>query len=378
MRGLREILKLAGKGERKVAAVFGITPESCHRAVTHLRAGAPDIPVWLFAVGEPAPETIELCNRVLVRRGSLRLAIDAYRLLWPFWVALGVAPWLGGHGRWPLKLAPFLIPPFRVLIQNKSGDFLAATPSGILRHASRLARDTADNIWNALRTASHAVGDAGRDIGNWFAGGALNLRLLGLLAIGILLRWLGYPHARLFHRLHGKESLVLEEPAATRGNEVVRFESTGQRWDGEKLERLARESNARWILWGAGDAPPPLPFNELLTFAVSRQPYFRAWKPMMLFTAPFRTLQPGEFSRVMAPIAPAILVDRKKLLALGIPRIPLAATAWMLLFWKAAAAGWHSYSAGQDRPLKEQPDLPMQETAFLLNLFRARTLRRLG
>src|SRR5262249_23633797 len=195
---------------------------------------------------------------------------------------------------------------------------------------------------------------------------------------GILLRWLGYPHARLFHRLHGKESLVLEEPAATRGNEVVRFESTGQRWDGEKLERLRRAANARWVVWGPGDAPAPPPFHQLQTLAVSGQPYFRAWKPMMLFTAPFRTLQPGEFSRVMAPIAPAILVDRKKLLALGIPRIPLAATAWMLLFWKAAAAGWHSYSAGQDRPLKEQPDLPMQETAFLLNLFRARTLRRLG
>src|SRR5262245_43473876 len=76
MSALRAILRVAGKGEAKVAAVFGITSESCHRAVVHLRAGAPDVPVCLFALSQPSPETLALCKLVLVRPGSLRLAFD--------------------------------------------------------------------------------------------------------------------------------------------------------------------------------------------------------------------------------------------------------------------------------------------------------------
>ena len=63
----------------------------------------------------------------------------------------------------------------------------------------------------------------------------------------------------------------------------------------------------------------------------------------MLFPfAPFRTLQPEEATQVLAPLSGTILLDRQKLLSLGIPRCGLAETAWMLLFWKAAAAGWRS------------------------------------
>ena len=81
---------------------------------------------------------------------------------------------------------------------------------------------------------------------------------------------------------------------------------------------------------------------------------------------------------MLAPIAPSILVDRQKLLALGIPRCLLADTAWMLCFWKAAAAGWRSFSVGQEQPLGEEPDLPVQETEFLFHLLADRTLRSLG
>jgi len=94
--------------------------------------------------------------------------------------------------------------------------------------------------------------------------------------------------------------------------------------------------------------------------------------------ASFRTLQPGEFSRVLAPLSHAILVDRRKLLALGIPRCSLTGTAWMVLFWKAAAAGWHSFSVGQSRLLREQPDTPMQDTAFLANVLTDKKLRTIG
>jgi glycosyltransferase involved in cell wall biosynthesis len=63
---------------------------------------------------------------------------------------------------------------------------------------------------------------------------------------------------------------------------------------------------------------------------------------------------------------------------LGVPEASLAGTAWMLLFWKAAAAGWRSYSVGQAGRLREQPDFPMQETAFFLRVATHSALRRLG
>lgn len=369
MSGFRGILKLVGKGESKVAAVFGTTPESCHRAVVHLREGAPGIPVLLFATQKPALETIALCESVMVRRSSLRLAAEAYRMLWPHWVALSVAPWQGGHGRWPLKLAPFFIPPFRVLIQNRSGDFFPGTPPAMVRHLGRVSRDAADGLWNALRTAAHAIGDVRRGATHRLSGATLQ-------AVGTVLGWSGYPHCRMFERLHGSEVLPVDVPPAAGGG-VLRIESAGPRWDGESLERAARASDAKWILWGRGDVCEP-PFDDPLTFAVSQQQYFRAWKAMMMYTAPFRVLEPGEFSRVTAPVADTILVDRAKLLALGIPRTSLAVTAWMLIFWKAAAAGWRSYSAGQSRPLTEQPDFPMQDAAFLLKLLSDPALRRLA
>ena len=65
-------------------------------------------------------------------------------------------------------------------------------------------------------------------------------------------------------------------------------------------------------------------FEDPRTFAVSPQTHFRAWKPAIVPTAPFRTLQPGEISQVLAPISHTILVDRAKLLALGIPDASLA------------------------------------------------------
>ena len=57
--GLRSILKLAGKGDAKVALVFGRNAADCHRAVLHVREGAPDVPVWLFSTTEPSAETAD-------------------------------------------------------------------------------------------------------------------------------------------------------------------------------------------------------------------------------------------------------------------------------------------------------------------------------
>jgi hypothetical protein len=59
---LRDYLALAGKRERKVAAVFGVSPERCATAVRHLRQGAPDAPVWLFCSRPPDAEIGAMCE----------------------------------------------------------------------------------------------------------------------------------------------------------------------------------------------------------------------------------------------------------------------------------------------------------------------------
>ena len=161
------------------------------------------------------------------------------------------------------------------------------------------------------------------------------------------------------------------------------FVQSSRRWEFDRLERFARSSTARWILWsedGAAERPAVSPFllDHPGTFAISRQPSFRAWKSMMFATAPFRTVPPAAACQVLAPLSDAILVDREKLLALGIPSSAFSITAWMILSWKAAAAGWRSYSIGGTDALPEQPDFPMEEANFFLDFLRDAALKKLG
>ena len=154
---LRSLLRRAGKGEKKVAAVFGASADACHRAVLHLRAGAPEVPVWLFTTVEPLPETEALCERVCRRNNALSLAVRAQSELWKRWVAISVATWTGERGAWPLKLAPFLIPPFRVLILNRDGGFFSGTPLNVFIHWVRADRDAMEVSWGRSREAIHSA-----------------------------------------------------------------------------------------------------------------------------------------------------------------------------------------------------------------------------
>ena len=148
MNRIRDYLALTGKRDRKVSAVFGISPRHCGAAVRHLRRGAPDTPVWLFTTSPADPDTTALCERVVVLEDPLALLIEAEKQLWSHWVALAVGSWTGERGRWPLKLAPCLIPPFRALFMNEHGDFFPGTPGAIFRHLQRRIRDGAHSGWS--------------------------------------------------------------------------------------------------------------------------------------------------------------------------------------------------------------------------------------
>jgi glycosyltransferase involved in cell wall biosynthesis len=295
-----------------------------------------------------------------------------------------VAPWTGDGAPWPLRLAPLALPPFRALFLNAHDDFLPGTAWCIARHN-----------WRNLRDAMHSGRARVEDIACgcwkmvsyhiWRSGPWMRTRDVargaGLWTAATLLRSLRYPHRRWFSSLHGSDRLVAERSGEGAG--VTHLAQRGGEWRGAEFEEFVRASGSRWILWhedgvveDAGDMLPL--FDDERTFAVGRQGDYRGWKRQLAAAAPFRTLQPGEAARVLAPRSRALLVDRSKLLALGIPRCSLPGSAWMILFWKAAAAGWRSYSVGQHGPLRPQPDCPMEETAFLLHVLGDRSLRRLG
>ncbi len=361
MSRLRDYLRLAGKGDRKVIAVFAVSAEAAGRAVRHVRSGVPGIPVWLFASEAPGAETAAECERVEIGGDSMALLVEALKSLWPCWVALSVGTWTGGRGRWPLKLAPFLIPPFRALVLNDHGDFFEGSAGPVARHAARRTRDTLHSAWNRWIDLQR---------GAW-------LWLFALIA-----QRFAFLSRRAFHRRHGPQRLEVDAPAAAPGDGVVTIRYAARHWNWGEVDRALRESTARWALFVTGDGGPEdvwvSLFEDTRTFAVSGQADYRDWKEGLFATAAFRPLQAGEASQVLAPVSPAILVDRKKLLALGLPRTVVPGTAWLLLFWKAAAAGWRSYSSGSGEPLAESPDWPYEEAEFVSRVLSEPALRAIG
>jgi glycosyltransferase involved in cell wall biosynthesis len=358
---LRPFLKFVGKGDEKVLAVFATSPANADRAVRYLRHEVPQVPVWLFASVAPLQDTAALCQRVLVKADSMALLVAAEKALWPRWVALSVASWTGEPLRWPVKLAPFLVSPHRALILNRHGDFLPGTVRHIALYSRRLVRDALHSGWNRAQ-------DLGRGSRLWlFAAVAQRFAPLS---------------RHSFHRHHGSQPLEIAGPPGC-GTEIVVFHYAHRQWNWTQLDALIRHSRARWLLFledsAAADAAALTSlFADSRTFAVSLQPAYRGWRPVLFPVAPFRPLQPGEAAQVAGPLSSAILVDRAKLAALGLPKTVVPGTAWMLLFWKAAAVGWRSYSVGVGRELGEFPEWPYEDAEFVHRVLSDPTLCALG
>ena len=354
---LRERAKSGWFGvSRKVIAVFG-----CEEGVTYVRRGAPGIPVWYFGIESPAAETAALCERVSVDPDAAALIARAREELSPMWVALSVVAWHGGGGSWALKLAPFVIPPFRAIVHNQNGGIFAATPAAVALHLARRVGD-----------AAHSGARRVRDVS----------RGLPFAAASVLAKWFGFAFRCAFARIHGSGPLTLAVPT-TAGEGVVTFRYRHRQWNRGDLECAVRNSTSRWILLLEGDAEASAeellaPFDDPRTFAVARQEAYRNWRAEIFSTSPFRTLQRGEFSQTLAPVSHAILVDRTKLEALGVPRSLVPGTALLLLYWKAAAAGWRSYGMGGARALKPSAHWPFEDAEFIFRTLLDPHLRALG
>ncbi len=291
----------------------------------------------------------------------MALLVEAEKQLWPHWVGLTVATWTGDRGAWPVKLAPFLIPPFRTLFMNEQEDYFSGTPGAVLKHLHRRVRDGAISCWNRLH-------DIDRGIWLWvFAVLAQNFAPLS--------RW-------AFRKWHGHTPLSVTAFSGA-GAEIAVFQYRGRYWKSQELLRLAHESTARYVLFqmtkDGGPVADMLPlFSGERTFAVSRQVDYRDWKQWMFTMAAFRVLKPGEATQTLAPVSDLMIVDRQKLLALGIPKTIVPGTAWLLLFWKAAAAGWRSYSVHGPGEIGPAPDWPYEEAEFVTRVLADPALRALG
>ena len=346
-----------GKGDRKVIAVFGASLLDAHAAVRYVRQHEPALPVFLFTTSLPFPETESECERVIVERNPLKLFLLAQTVLWPYHVALAVATWDTEPGDWLVKLAPFCIPWFRVLVKNENHDFFPARPALVLQHA---------------RSRIPAQLKRSKEVHRWF------LRWLFLQAARVMPTL----PAAVFHRRHGSRSLQLI-PSASSGSGVFRFPNHLKGWDWRRVTAIAESTDCRWLLFCHEQAEMPLDdllplFDDPRTFVVSSQMDFREWELTLLPRTPFRQLQPGEASQTLAPIGHVMLVDREKFLRLGIPKLSNGCAAWFTLFWKAAAAGWRSYSVGGHQPLTKTSSWPAEEAEFVAALIADPKIARLA
>jgi glycosyltransferase involved in cell wall biosynthesis len=359
---IQEYLSLAGKGDRKVAAVFSPDAADASRAIAHLQRGAPGIPVWLFTASTAPAEAAAACETVFVEPDSMALAVCAQQELWPCRVALSVAVWTGARGRWPVKLAPFFVPPFRVLAMNEHGDFFAATPAAVARHAARRARDAMHSAWNRVK-------DLHRGAWLWW--------------FALVAQWFSPVSRYAFRRWHGAQPLESLAAAASEGEGIETFAYAERSWDTARLRAIVEGSSARWILFLGNheeiEVAAWLPlFNDPCTFAVGAQTRAQGWHPGLFPVAPFRAMQAGEVSQTLAPVSPVMLVERAKLRALGVPQTVTPGGAWYLWFWQAAAAGWRSYSAGAGAAVEEVTEWPYEEAEFVTRVLADERLRRLG
>ena len=272
-------------------------------------------------------------------------------MLWPYQLALAVTTWDTEPGDWLVKLTPFFIPWFRVLVKNENHDFFPARRALVLRHArSRLP---------AL------------------------FKRVGQVPRRVVLPWLFLKTARLipalpgrlFRRFKGSRTLHTLQlvPQLGRGAGVFRFPNHLKAWDWRRVTAIAESTGCRWLLFSHEKADTPLDdllplFDDPRTFVVSRQMDFRNWEPSLLWRTPFRQLQPHEASQTLAPIGRVMLVDREKLLQLGIPKCRNGCAAWFTMFWKAAAAGWRSYAVGGHDKLSKSSAWPAEEAEFVANL----------
>ncbi len=340
--------KLTGADRPKVIAVIGLTRGEVEAGIAHARTGGSDLPIrsWCAEDGATARR---------VRRDL--------RTVWP---ALTIVAWTGTKHHTTLKLVPFAVPPFRVVIFNEAHGFFAAKPGLLAAHATRRCRDSLRNILHLaggwLYSMAYRTAQRLRDVANL----AYALFLEALARIAPLLPTPKLPVGQIFE-------LPTRTPPGEAGNTYLSVTLSGRCWPKAKIKRALSESKADFLIvqtQNEQNDPQPLidQARKTKAFATARQIAYTGWRTQLLNKHPFRKLQPGETAHVFAPWSSQIAIRRDLFAQLGVPSATTAGAALMLLFWKAALAGWKSYAIGQTDPITQEPAMPLEDREFALRV----------
>ena len=319
--------------------------------------------------------------RSLYRQAQVELA--------DVWVALSATSWNHVRRGNLIKLIPLTIPPFRGVVGNENGDFFSLGVFPVLRHVTDRFRQ-----WYHRKTAGLAhslelkIVWPLRHSAVWFRTKVRDKAFWGT-AVGLgKMKWFAERVVPLTRKIYqdlppGSPQPIELSPSHDPSPGITRIEYRDLDWHRDAITNVLKKSTSKFVLF----CPPGYTeqfddflalFDDPLTFAVTRQSGFREWRPIMLALSPFRVLKPKEASRVSAPLGAAVLVDRRKLLLLTMPKTLVFGTAWLALFWRAGAAGWRSYSIGGDGSIPQQRDFWLEEMLFVKNLYLDRDLQRLA
>ena len=391
MKNLRKLLP-GSKREPKILVAFSNRQVDCDRLIRYLARTAAktpghSYPIHAYCLEEPLES--RRCEHVVVDSNSWRLYRKAQQELANSWVALSATSWNGVRRGGLLKLIPLTIPPFRAVIGNENGDFFQLRLLGLLRHSiDRFRQRWHDMSVDSRQWINVVVFWPGRHLKEWFRQKLRNKLVWGTAVTLGNIPWFAdnvMPLTRkAFERLPAGKIAPLE-PAddGSMKSGITRIESPGQEWRRDEIIPILENSNSRFVLFCPPDYMEsfedllPL-FEDQKTFAVTRQSGYREWRTIMLALSPFRILKPGEASRVSAPISPVVLVDRRKLKMLEIPKTMVFGAAWLALFWRAGAACWRSYSVGGTVSADQQLDYWLEEALFVRQLYTDPDLQKLA
>jgi len=371
---------ILGTNRPKVIAVIGLTRAELEAAVAHARTGEANLPIWAWCAEDAAP--VAGCERFVPRANAWRVRKDL-RSAWP---ALSIVPWTGRRRAPALKLIAFTIPPFRVVIYNEAGGFVAGRPGPVAKHGWWRVRDAvrfgAQSLYSAIYTACQRTRDVVRLGYSLLLRAADRMWSISLAVLAVLAR-VTPPLARAAMRRmkHGSGS---DSPAApARGTAFIEIAIPGRAWPRRRVLREIRNTDATFVVFlrpGADQPDPDLIPLALRTnaFAVAPQSAYTGWRKLVIAKHPFRKLQPGETTRVSAPWSDRIVMRRDMLLEFGLPHAVTFGAALLILYWKAAARGRECLVVGQARRITQEPAMPLEDAEFVARVALSRGLRSLA
>jgi glycosyltransferase involved in cell wall biosynthesis len=376
MARVKQLLKnVTGAGRPGVIAVVGLTRGDAEAGVAHALTGSGQLPIHAWCA-EPGP-ALPIAGCDVFTPGAN--ASQIRRELSAFWPALTIVSWKGERGDWGHKLLPFTLLPFRIVVANEAGGFFAAKPGPLAEHIGRRAKD---NLISGVRR-----------LGDWCTGGAKGFwyglleatdRVLSfvLLVLGFLAKCTP-PLVRAAVRSipAGDPSKAIRVDAC--GSRYTEIIVPGRSWPGPRVRHAVLTSGSHFVVFrrlGEKASAEPLITlaRESGSFAVANQIAYAGWRKTLITRHPFRRLQPGEVSQVMAPWSSLIVVRVDLMQRLGVPHALTFGGALAILYWKAAAAGLKSLVVGQSGEITQEPAMELEDAEFALRLVLSHKLSELA